>query len=87
MTDSTPERLRFPPVSNLTVRADFEGGALSSDFGPLILQGVNRQTGLIEQLAGAVRDTRHGCSLLIMSSARRSPKLIDLVPKLPPSAS
>lgn len=59
MTDSTPERLRFPPVSNLTVRADFEGGALSSDFGPLILQGVNRQTGLIEQLAGAVRDTRH----------------------------
>jgi hypothetical protein len=59
MTDSTPERLRFPPVSNLTLRADFEGGALSSDFGPLILQGVNRQTGLIEQLAGAIRDTRH----------------------------
>lgn len=59
MTDSTPEQLRFPPVSNLTVRADFEGGAMSSDFGPLILQGINRQTGLIECLAGAMADRRH----------------------------
>jgi len=59
MIDSTSEPLRFPPISHLTVRADFDGGALSSDFGPLILQGVNRQTGLIDRLAGAVQDTRH----------------------------
>lgn len=59
MTDSMPEPLRFPPVSGLTVRADFDGGALSSDFGPLLLQGVNRQTGLIDRLAGAINDTRH----------------------------
>lgn len=32
---------------------------MSSDFGPLILQGVNRQTGLIKRLASAVQDTRH----------------------------
>ena len=36
MTDSTSEPLRFPPVSGLTVRADFQGSALSSDFGPLM---------------------------------------------------
>ena len=59
MIDSISEPLRFPPVSGLTVRADFDGGALSSDFGPLILQGVNRQTGLIGGLAEAIHDARH----------------------------
>ena len=59
MIDSISEPLRFPPVSGLTVRADFDGGALSSDFGPLILQGVNRQTGLIGGLAKAIHDARH----------------------------
>ena len=42
MSQSTPEPLRFPPVAGLTVRAEFDGGALSSDFGPLILRGVDR---------------------------------------------
>ena len=59
MTDFTQEPLRFPPVSGLSVRAQFDGGAMSSDFGPLILQGVNRQTGLIDRLAAAIHDTRH----------------------------
>ena len=35
MRHSTPEQLRFPPIAGSTVRADFEGGALSSDFGAL----------------------------------------------------
>ena len=59
MADFTQEPLRFPPVSGLSVRANFDGGALSSDFGPLILQGVNRQTGLIDRLTQAIHDTRH----------------------------
>ena len=59
MTDFTQKPLRFPPVSGLTVRADFDGGALSSDFGPLILQGVDRQTGLSQRLAEAIHDSRH----------------------------
>jgi hypothetical protein len=33
-------------VAGLTVRADFDGGAMSSDIGPLILRGVDRQIGL-----------------------------------------
>ena len=46
MSKSTPEQLRFPPVDGMTVRADFEGGTLSSDFGPMLLRGIDHQIGL-----------------------------------------
>ena len=59
MCHSTPTQLRFPAMAGFTVRADFNGGALSSDFGALLLQGVDRQTGLIERLASAIQDQRH----------------------------
>jgi Transposase DDE domain group 1 len=59
MRYSSPTQLSFPPVAGHTVRADFEAGALSSDFGPLLLRGVDRQIGLTERLAAAVRDKRH----------------------------
>jgi Transposase DDE domain group 1 len=58
MPYSTPEQLHFPPVSGDTVRADFDGGALSSDFGALLLRGIDRHIGLTERLAAAVHDTR-----------------------------
>jgi hypothetical protein len=50
MFKSTPEHLRFPPVDGLTVRSNFDGGALSSDFGHMILRGVDRHIGLTERL-------------------------------------
>ena len=59
MPYSTPEQLHFPPLPGQTVRADFEGGALSSDFGALLLRGIDRQIGLTERLAAAVHDKRH----------------------------
>jgi hypothetical protein len=59
MRYSTPEQLCFPPIAGYTVRADFEGGALSSDFGALLLRGIDRQIGLTARLAAAVRDKRH----------------------------
>src|ERR1700758_2323517 len=59
MLHSTPEQLRFPPIAGYTVRADFEGGALSSDFGALLLRGIDRQIGRTERLATAMRDKRH----------------------------
>jgi hypothetical protein len=55
----TPEQLPFPPVAGSTVRADFAGGALSSDFGALLLRGIDRQIGLTARLAAAVQDKRH----------------------------
>lgn len=39
MSNSIPTQLRFSPFAGFTVRADFEGGALTSDFGPLLLRG------------------------------------------------
>jgi len=45
-------------VAGLTVRGDFDGGALSSDFGPLRRRGVDRPIGLTERLAAAFQDQR-----------------------------
>ena len=59
MSYSTPEQLCFPPIAGYTIRADFDGGALSSDFGALLLRGIDRQSGFTERLAAAVRDKRH----------------------------
>ena len=59
MLYSSPKQLCFPPVAGYTVRADFAGGALSSDFGPLLLRGIDRQIGLTERLAAAIHDHRH----------------------------
>jgi hypothetical protein len=46
-----------------TGRADFQGGAFSSDFGALLLRGIDRQIGLTARLAAAIRDTRHPSSI------------------------
>lgn len=59
MSDSIPSQLRFPAIAGFTVRADFEGGAVSSDFGALLLRGVDQQSGLIARLASAIDDRRH----------------------------
>ena len=59
MSYSTPQQLRFPPIAGYTIRADFEAGALSSDFGALLLRGIDRQIGLTERLAAAMQDKRH----------------------------
>ena len=59
MSYSSPTQLCFPPVGGQTIRADFEGGALSSDFGALLLRGIDRQVGLTERLATAIHDKRH----------------------------
>ena len=63
MTYSSPTQLCFPPVAGQTLRADFEGGALSSDFGALLLRGIDRQLGLTERLAAAIHDKRHPSSI------------------------
>lgn len=54
----TSEQLRFPSIPGHTIRANFDGGGLSSDLGPLLLRGVDRQIGLTERLTDALVDTR-----------------------------
>ena len=59
MTQSNTEQLRFPAINGLTVRADFNGGVLSTDLGPLILGGVDRQIQVAHQMTKAFNDQRH----------------------------
>jgi hypothetical protein len=59
MSDCSPKQLCFPPIAGQPIRADFEGGALSSDFGALLLRGIDRQIGLTERFAAAIHDKRH----------------------------
>ena len=48
--NSTSEQLRFASIPGCTIRADFASGGLSSDLGPLLLKGVDRQIGLTERV-------------------------------------
>lgn len=56
--NSIPDQLRFPSIPGYTVRADFAGGELSSDLGPMLLGAVDRRIGMIGKLAAAIADTR-----------------------------
>ena len=76
MSKSIPEQLRFPPVDGMTVRGNFEGGTLSSDFGPMLLRGIDHQLGLTHCLAQAFDDQRRAGSSgqsRTKASRRRNP--------------
>jgi len=68
MSDCSPQPLCFPPIAGQTIRADFDGGALSSDFGALLLRGIDRQIGLTERLVASILISRQRPSAI---SSRR----------------
>src|SRR3989442_1404823 len=80
MRYSNPKQLCFPPVAGQTRRADFDGGALSSDFGPLLLRGIDRQIGLTERLAAAVHATRQQSSIDHPLPALFAPRIYQNAP-------
>ena len=57
--NSTPEQLRFASIPAHSIRADFAGGGLSSDLGPVLLRGIDLQIGLTERLSASLPDRRH----------------------------
>ena len=59
MSQSTQKQLRFHPSNGKTIRADFNGGELSSDFGALLFWGIMLHSGLIDRLNQAIDDQRH----------------------------
>lgn len=57
-TECRAESLPFQEAAGRTVVARFDGGALTSDGGAVLLREVERATGILGQFAGCFRDYR-----------------------------
>src|SRR5512144_1928885 len=57
-TECSPELFDFGSVEGRRVVAAFDGGAVTSDAGALLLGATDRAIGLIERLAGCFHDDR-----------------------------
>ena len=57
-TECNQSRFEFHVVSKRQVVARFDGGAITSDAGGLLLRQVEERTGIIARLAGCFRDYR-----------------------------
>ena len=57
-TDCSLDRFTFAPVEGRRVEAAFDGGAVSSNAGALLLGGTDRAIGLVDRFAGCFRDFR-----------------------------
>lgn len=58
MKNTSQTVLRFSPIAHKSVEAAFDGGAITSDAGVLLLRETDRQIGLIDSLVKAIKDTR-----------------------------
>lgn len=58
MTDCNRLQLAFSRIGRKNLQGFFDGGAITSDAGALILREVDRQIGLIDQIAAAIADDR-----------------------------
>ena len=57
-TECSAEPSEFARVEGRPVMAEFDGGALTSDAGGLLLGATDKAIGLVERLAGCFRDAR-----------------------------
>jgi len=57
-TECSGKLFEFHPLGQREVRADFGGGAISSDGGGLLLREVEKRTGIIARFAECFRDHR-----------------------------
>ncbi len=57
-TECSPTLFEFAPVEGRTVMAGFDGGALTSDAGALLLGATDRAVGLVGRFATCFRDAR-----------------------------
>ncbi len=57
-TECIPDRFEFAPVDRRRVEAAFDGGAVTSDAGALLLGATDRAIGLVGRFARCFRDGR-----------------------------
>jgi len=58
VTDCTQVELEFPPVKRRALQVNFDGGAVSSDGGVVLLREIDRRLGLLNRVAKVVADPR-----------------------------
>ena len=58
LTDCSPEQFNFAPVEGRQVIAAFDGGAITSDAGALLLGATNRAIRLVDRFAACFTDHR-----------------------------
>ena len=58
MTKCTHQPLLFTSLHRKKVQADFDGGAITSDAGALLLREVDQRIGLIDAIDGCIQDPR-----------------------------
>jgi len=59
MTDPAPLSLSFPAIQTKKVTAAFDGGAITSDAGVLLLAQAERRLGIVDRLAAHIPDDRN----------------------------
>ena len=70
-TECSPALFAFAPVEGRAVVAGFDGGAITSDAGALLLGATDRSIGLVRRFAACFRDARdperveHGITTLV----------------------
>ena len=70
-TDCSADRMAFAPVAGRAVVAAFDGGAITSDAGALLLGAADRAIGLVRRFAACFVDHRvpdqveHGLTTLV----------------------
>lgn len=57
-TECSPALFEFAPVENQWVVAGFDGGAITSNAGALLLEATDRAIGLVRRFAACFRDAR-----------------------------
>ncbi len=57
-TQCNQESFQFHPLARRQVQGRFDGGAITSDAGGLLLREVEKRTGILDQFAACFRDHR-----------------------------
>lgn len=63
MPNCTGQSIEFPPLSRRKIEANFEGGAITSDAGVLLLRSIDQRLGLTQTIAQIFDDPRRANSV------------------------
>jgi hypothetical protein len=58
-TECSTDRLSFQPLGRREIRAEFDGGTITSDAGALLLREVEQRTGILKRFAACFTDHRN----------------------------